>query len=280
MPILLYDPDLDASQPIILNLTKSPAKSDNLFIPKNQAQTDLMRIRNTIERLRKEYTEKFPDEKTSLGSTSKVIPLDLSSTSESPLDLTSFTVHNSPPPFLTSQTMSNVALCNPSSLLISPSTSNICSNAALHVIDNTEAGPSATVPFLGKVPYSPKPPENPPILLNRDNRTPNLTSKMPNYLPTVERKIKNPEGVVEQARNRRKKDNLDSPINNRKKIRIFNLSNQALNPYELSLLEKGLSFCPNNNPDPFILFLDLHKFGRKLTLQRYFTQQKKKKRKR
>lgn len=80
-----------------------------------------------------------------------------------------------------------------------------------------------------------------------------------------------------KERKRRNEDNLDYHSTNHKKIQIFNLSNQTLNPYELSLLEKGLSFCPNNNPDPFTLFLDLHKFGRKLTLQRFFAQQKKKK---
>lgn len=35
-------------------------------------------------------------------------------------------------------------------------------------------------------------------------------------------------------------------------------------------MEKGLSYCPNNKADDFELFLDLHKFVRKLTLQRYF----------
>lgn len=54
-------------------------------------------------------------------------------------------------------------------------------------------------------------------------------------------------------------------------IKIFYLSNHILNSYERSLLEKGLKFCPNNNVDPFTLFLDLHQFVRKLTLNRHFT---------
>lgn len=61
-----------------------------------------------------------------------------------------------------------------------------------------------------------------------------------------------------------------------KSIKIFNLSKHELNPYEISLLEKGVSFCPTNRVDSFTLFLDLHKFLRKLTLQRLFTIQERK----
>lgn len=50
-----------------------------------------------------------------------------------------------------------------------------------------------------------------------------------------------------------------------------------MKPYDKTLLEKGLSYCPNNKIYPFNLFLDLHKLGRKLTLKRYFAIQAKKK---
>lgn len=59
-------------------------------------------------------------------------------------------------------------------------------------------------------------------------------------------------------------------------MKIFNLSKYKLNPYEISLLEKGLNFCPNNQVDHFDLFVDLQHFVRKLTLQRYFSIQEKK----
>lgn len=53
--------------------------------------------------------------------------------------------------------------------------------------------------------------------------------------------------------------------------KMFNLSGYNLNPYEIRLLEKGLSFCPTNKVDEFQLFLDLNAFTRKLTLTRHFS---------
>lgn len=60
-------------------------------------------------------------------------------------------------------------------------------------------------------------------------------------------------------------------IGNPTSMKIYNLSTYTLNAYERSLLEKGLSFCPTNNPDEFQLFIDLHAFIRKLTLKRHFS---------
>lgn len=56
---------------------------------------------------------------------------------------------------------------------------------------------------------------------------------------------------------------------NKGAVKIFNLSNYKLTPYEV-LLEKGLSFCPEHQGDPFDLFIDLQRFVRKLSLRRYF----------
>lgn len=44
-----------------------------------------------------------------------------------------------------------------------------------------------------------------------------------------------------------------------------------------NLLNKSLSFCPNNQVDTFDLFLDLYKFVRKLSLCRFFAIQDPKK---
>lgn len=41
-------------------------------------------------------------------------------------------------------------------------------------------------------------------------------------------------------------------------------------------MEKGLNFCPDNPVNQFNLFVDLHQFVRKLTLQRYFSIKEKK----
>lgn len=55
-------------------------------------------------------------------------------------------------------------------------------------------------------------------------------------------------------------------------IKILNLSQYNLNPYEVSLLEKGLSYCPTTNRlDDFLIFIDLNTFMRKLTLTRHFS---------
>lgn len=59
-------------------------------------------------------------------------------------------------------------------------------------------------------------------------------------------------------------------------IKIFNLSKKVLNPYEISLLKKCLSFCPSHDTDPFELFIDLYRFTRKLTLKRHFEIQQRK----
>lgn len=54
-------------------------------------------------------------------------------------------------------------------------------------------------------------------------------------------------------------------------VKIFNLSKYVLNPYECSLLEKGLTFCPTSKHNDFQLFIDLNTFIRKLTLTRHFS---------
>lgn len=52
--------------------------------------------------------------------------------------------------------------------------------------------------------------------------------------------------------------------------KIYYLSRHTLDPSEFSLLEKGLSFCPTNEPDEFQLFIDLNNV-RKLTLTQHFS---------
>lgn len=109
---------METSQSTTPNTNKTLEKSANLCTPKNQVQTDLLKIRSTFEKLRKEYSEKFPEETTPLGTMSKAMPLDLSSTSEIPLDLTNFSIHNSPPP--PSQLVNNAVQCNSPSTYKNP----------------------------------------------------------------------------------------------------------------------------------------------------------------
>lgn len=53
-------------------------------------------------------------------------------------------------------------------------------------------------------------------------------------------------------------------------VKIFNLSSYTLSDIETKVLSKGLSFCPTTGANNFELFMDLHSFTRKLTLQRHF----------
>lgn len=53
-------------------------------------------------------------------------------------------------------------------------------------------------------------------------------------------------------------------------IKIFNFSSHSLSPEEISLLGKGLTFSPTILPNSFLLFKDLNKFIRNLTLKRFF----------
>lgn len=53
-------------------------------------------------------------------------------------------------------------------------------------------------------------------------------------------------------------------------MKIFNLSSHILSENEISVLSRGLSFCPTNKIDEYQLFVDLHKYIRKLTLSRHF----------
>lgn len=76
------------------------------------------------------------------------------------------------------------------------------------------------------------------------------------------------------AKERKKRNTTIETDANKKKIKnikIFNLSSYTPNGYEYSLLEKGLSYCPTHKADNFELFLDVHRFTRKLTLKRFFS---------
>lgn len=55
---------------------------------------------------------------------------------------------------------------------------------------------------------------------------------------------------------------------------VINLSNTILNNHELSLLSKGLSFCPTpSKTDPLELHRDIHLFNRRLRLAYFFQDQ-------
>ncbi|KAM4688995.1 uncharacterized protein O3C94_007112 [Discoglossus pictus] len=62
------------------------------------------------------------------------------------------------------------------------------------------------------------------------------------------------------------KINEGTPAN----IKIFNLSSRPLDETEESILKRRLSFAPDTEPNPFELFIDIHKFIRKITLWRHF----------
>lgn len=53
-------------------------------------------------------------------------------------------------------------------------------------------------------------------------------------------------------------------------MKIYNLSSLQLSPTDISLLSKGLNFAPINKPNPFLLFKDLNRYIRNLTLKRFF----------
>lgn len=68
-------PNIPTRPPSPLHL----ATNDNPFTPTNKTKNYLIKIRNTIERLRKEYSDNFPDKKTSHGVSVTHGPLNLSS---------------------------------------------------------------------------------------------------------------------------------------------------------------------------------------------------------
>lgn len=54
---------------------------------------------------------------------------------------------------------------------------------------------------------------------------------------------------------------------------MVNLSARSLSELDVSLLSKGLNFCPSNQFDLFGTILDVNKLARTLTLQKhYFTE--------
>lgn len=57
---------------------------------------------------------------------------------------------------------------------------------------------------------------------------------------------------------------------NTETIKIYNLSTHTLLPYEIVLLNEGLTFAPTIQPNPFTLFKDVNKFIRDLTVKRFY----------
>lgn len=57
-------------------------------------------------------------------------------------------------------------------------------------------------------------------------------------------------------------------------LKIFYLSKHILSPAETTLLSRGLNFAPTYKPDPYVLFKDLNKYIRHLTLKRFYEIQK------
>lgn len=53
-------------------------------------------------------------------------------------------------------------------------------------------------------------------------------------------------------------------------MKIFNLSSHNLSNADTSFLSRGLNFAPLNKPSPFLLFKDLNRYVRNLTLKRYY----------
>lgn len=53
-------------------------------------------------------------------------------------------------------------------------------------------------------------------------------------------------------------------------MKIFNLSSLELSTADISLLNRGLNFAPINKPNPFLLFKDLDRYIRNLTLKWFF----------
>lgn len=53
-------------------------------------------------------------------------------------------------------------------------------------------------------------------------------------------------------------------------MKIFNLSSLELSTADTSLLCRGLNFARINKPNPFLLFKDLNRYIRNLTLKRFF----------
>ncbi|CAH2300330.1 Hypothetical predicted protein [Pelobates cultripes] len=69
-----------------------------------------------------------------------------------------------------------------------------------------------------------------------------------------------------RTRRRTIKTTISQPQSNTKEINVFNLSQRVLTQDETSLLQKGLKFAPSSSNSQFNIFIDLHKFIRKLTI--------------
>lgn len=145
--------------------------NNHLSTPKNKTQMDITTIRNTIERIRKEYAEKFPKS---------------SNPSESLLNLTN-TVHDEPLTFQATNASVNSIF----------HTSTISRSPINLLVDNTAAGPSAMVIFLDLV-SGPAP--------DQATKYKYINKKMSilNYFPTTTGKRYKPEGVSEEERRDKK----------------------------------------------------------------------------
>lgn len=56
-------------------------------------------------------------------------------------------------------------------------------------------------------------------------------------------------------------------------LSIINFSSYSLSEEEVSVLKKGLDFCPSRNLDKFEVYKDLHLFIRKLILKKLYHRQ-------
>lgn len=112
------------------------------------------------------------------------------------------------------------------------------------VLDNTKAGLTVTVPFLDLFHKTPPP---------RSTHKKELTNPPRLHCPVDKKKKKLKKG----CRGGQKRKNGGTPGNNitghtpTESIKIFSLSKHELTPYERTLLNKGLSFCPNNHVNTF-----------------------------
>lgn len=120
-------------------------------------------------------------------------------------------------------------------------------------IDNSRAGPTALCPFSCQVTLTREP--DPWQTLDRETSL--QKQPHPFFQPQTTRK-RNWRKERKKGR-QKKKGSITETGEEDQQVKIFNLSKRTLNPYELSLLRKGLSFCPSKDTDPFELFIDLHR---------------------
>lgn len=98
----------------------------------------------------------------------------------------------------------------------------------------------------------------------------NENANPPLSTPSTKKTRKREEGQDEEKRGEKRSKKRQTVEIAHSTIKIYNLSSSVFSDTELDLLRKGLNFAPPSTPNLCDLFIDLNKYIRKLTIQRYY----------